>query len=146
MNIAGLSNVKEMLKNNESKRFIRFVAVGIMNTLVDFVFYSICVGLLNLHYNIGQVVGYSAGVLNSFIMNKFWTFENKEVNAKTTQQFIQFVVVNIVSLGITLLGLRMVIDGLKVNKYIAKLIVTLVAQLVNYFGYKLWVFKKADSV
>ena len=142
MNIASLFNMKELFANKETRRFIRFVTVGVINTLVDFAFFTLCVGVFKIDYTIGQVVGYSAGVLNSFVFNKFWTFENNEVNSKTTQQFIQFVVVNLISLGLTVLALRVIVGDWNINKYIAKLMVTVFAQLINYFGYRLWVFKK----
>lgn len=135
--IKGIINILKKYKH-----FIRFVIVGVINTAVDFGVYSLCFGILHIYYMTAQVFGYSAGIINSFIMNKFWTFENKEVNKKTTGQFIKFITVNALSFGATLLGLRLLVHNLNVNAYIAKAITIVISQAINFFGYKLWVFRK----
>jgi putative flippase GtrA len=74
-----------------------------------------------------------------FIFNKNWTFETKKVDIKT--EFIKFLPVNLVSLGFTLIGIELLNGMFVVNIYLAKVIVTIFAQLLNYFGYKVWVFE-----
>jgi len=124
------------------KHLIRFAIVGVINTAVDFGIYSLCVGLLHIYYMIAQVLGYYAGIINSFILNKFWTFESREINKKTTGQFIRFIIVNALSFGAAFLGLWLLVDNLSVNKYIAKIITIAISQTINFLGYKLWVFRK----
>jgi putative flippase GtrA len=54
---------------------------------------------------------------------------------------IRFIAINALSLGISLAGLKLLNENYGLNIYISKLVVTIAAQLVNYAGYKLWVFK-----
>lgn len=126
---------------NKYKQFIRFAVVGCLNTLVDFGVFSLLKGVFGIHYAICQVASYSSGTLNSYIFNKFWTFDNTKSQKKTAHEMIQFVVINLVSLSISLLGLKILINDYQINSYIAKIIVTVIAQAVNFCGYKFWVFK-----
>ncbi|MFZ5987235.1 MAG: GtrA family protein [Bacillota bacterium] len=135
-------SLKDLLNYEKNKQVVRFGVVGVTNTAVDYAVYSLCIALLGIHYSIAQLLGYSFGIINSFILNRIWTFKSTNAGKKTSRQFVQFVLVNAVSLGITLLGLNLLVEGLNISEYLAKLAVIVVAQVVNFFGYKLWVFKK----
>lgn len=122
--------------------FIRFAMVGALNTLVDFSVFSLLTGVLGMHHSVSQVISYSSGIINSFILNKVWTFQNKTGKKKTAVQFTQFIMVNAVSLGASLISLDLLLDTFMMNKYMAKTLVTVLAQAINFSGYKLWVFVK----
>lgn len=123
------------------KSFIRFSIVGVINTLVDFSVFAMFHSLFGVDKLICQVAGYSMGVVNSFILNKFWTFENSNSKFNTINQMVRFIGINLVSLAISLLGLKLISDWYGLGTYVSKVIVTIMAQAVNYFGYKLLVFK-----
>lgn len=123
------------------KRLIRFVVVGVINTGIDVLLFTILREFFGFHRSICQVAGYTAGTLNSFAMNKLWTFENKEVGRKTAGQAVRFITVNAVSLGASLLVLEVLNEDLKIGVYIAKGAATAVSWAINYVGYRLWVFK-----
>lgn len=123
------------------KLVLKFGVVGVLNTLVDLVVFTL-LNILGVHYSISQVAGYSCGTLNSFVLNKFWTFKANSNKKKNSQEVIQFITVNIFSLMITILGLKLLINNFNINVYIAKICVIILAQAVNFFSYKLWVFKK----
>lgn len=56
---------------------LRFGTVGVGNTLIDFgVFFLLTA--LNVPYLLAQVCSYTAGILNSYIWNRTWTFRVKE--------------------------------------------------------------------
>lgn len=124
------------------KRVLRFAVVGCINTGVDFLTFMILHSAFQTDKLICQIAGYSMGVANSFILNKLWTFESHGSKYESGRELIKFIVVNAASLGVSLLGLQILNGNLKVNVYISKVIVTVLAQAVNYFGYKLWVFKE----
>lgn len=50
--------------------------------------------------------------------------------------------INAVSLGVSVYGISLLVENFNVNVIISKIAVTLIAQLINYIGYKVWVFKK----
>jgi len=132
-----------MIKHNS---FWRFALVGCSNTIVDFAVFTILREIFDVYYLWCQAAGYTFGTLNSFIFNKKWTFESKTSRFQTTIQFAKFILVNLVSLGVSVIGLKLFSGYLNINVYIGKVIVTAVTQVVNYCGYRFWVFgKKNDS-
>lgn len=137
--------IKEKINKLDIQRYkslLRYVVVGVINTGVDFLTFSLLQGFFGVHFAISQVAGYSAGILNSFLMNKFWTFENKQVNKKTSAQAVKFVIVNLVTLGISIYGIKFLSEGAGLNIYIAKGLITFLTLAINYIGYKLWVFRE----
>ncbi|SKA95179.1 Putative flippase GtrA (transmembrane translocase of bactoprenol-linked glucose) [Caloramator quimbayensis] len=120
------------------KKIFRFSLVGVINTLVDFAFFSILNGF-TINKMLCQFAGYSMGTVNSFIMNKLWTFEDRK-KFKIKAQIIKFAVVNIVSLLISMFFINFFYSILGINVYVSKVLVTLITQLINFAGYRYWVF------
>ena len=63
-------------KNNITT-LARFGTVGAGNTLIDFVVFFLLTSL-RVPYLAAQLFSYSAGVANSYIWNRTWTFQVKE--------------------------------------------------------------------
>ncbi|MCX7950783.1 MAG: GtrA family protein [Clostridiales bacterium] len=123
------------------KSLFRFGIVGIINTSVDFITFMFASQMLS-NKVLCQFIGYSCGTLNSFIMNKTWTFEDKSINNKTLYQAIKFIVINAVSLLASLYFINLFYSVLQVDIYISKVFVIVITQLINFLGYRYWVFKK----
>lgn len=124
------------------RSYWRFALVGCSNTAVDFGIFALLHAAFQLNYILCQVAAFAAGILNSFVLNKVWTFESKTAHLDTSVQLFKFVVVNLVSLGVSLLGLTYLKGTLAVNIYLAKVTITIVTQAINYSGYRWWVFSK----
>lgn len=137
-----LNSIINHIINRRFKHITRFSLVGIANTLIDFLIFTLFNGLIGLGYIASQIIGYSFGIANSFVLNKKWTFSRTNSNKKTGHEFFQFIVVILISLIITLLAMNFLIKNLSINVYISKIIVTFVAQITNFLCYKLWVFNK----
>lgn len=122
-------------------QLVKFGLVGVLNTLVDVGVFALCNSVLGLHYTISKIISFSAGVLNSYAWNSRWTF--KEQRRKTKKQFLQFVCVNILSLGVSLGGMAICIDVLHIpNETLCNIIVVPLSMLVNFLGNRLFVFKE----
>lgn len=136
-----ISKIKELL--TKYKSFIRFAIVGVINTLVTITVNTICNNVFQLHLQVSWVIAVAAGITNSYIMNTLWTFESKGGSKqKNTTQMLKFVAVNLVSLGATTLALTYMVQNRGINKNIAQFPTIVISQLINYSGYKFWVYKK----
>lgn len=135
-----LNRCVDCIFNGKLKQISRFSVVGIMNTLIDFIMFSSFNSLLGVNYTLSQVIGYSSGVINSYIFNRKWTFSNTSKSKKVNKELILFVIVNLCSLLITLVAMNALVGSFGVNVYIAKLIVMVIAQMVNFLSYKVLVF------
>lgn len=76
------------------------------------------------------------------MLNKKWTFDDKKANKKSMHELMQFVIVNMVSLSITIIAMKVLITYFNIGIYLSKILVTTLAQATNYLGYKLWVFSE----
>ncbi|MNI87017.1 GtrA-like protein [compost metagenome] len=128
-----------------------------MNTGVDFIVYTLLM-LVGVHYLAAQVVSYAAGTVNSYVVNKLWTFKgqrpireeeadqgnaesgNKRLSANR-REFLRFALLNGGTLLLSLVLLYALKSGLGLHALIAKLLVTGVTVVANYIGSKLWVFR-----
>lgn len=122
------------------RQLIKYGLVGIMNTAVDFLVYQLLT-FMGVNYAFAQCVSYSCGILNSYLFNSRWTF--KESARREKREFISFAIVNIVSLGISVVLLRVCYNTLGIeSNLISKAIVTPIVMIINFIGTKLLVFKK----
>ena len=131
--------MKQMLKRY--MRVLKFGAVGLVNTAVDFLVFTLASELLLLSPAGAQSLGYGAGILCSFVLNHCITFADakKENAAGQLLRFVRFLIVNGVSWLVSA-GLIGLFTGWGMWKYLAKIIVTGVTMVLNYFGYKILVF------
>ncbi|OBR89805.1 MULTISPECIES: GtrA family protein [Clostridium] len=135
-----LIKTMDSIFNGKLKLLSRFSATGVINTIIDFAVFTLCQSVFGLHYTISQVIGYSFGVVNSFIFNKKWTFEYKSSGKKVIRELSQFAIVNLISLIATLVFMKFLINDFNLNVYLSKIVVTLIAQVINFLLYKIWVF------
>lgn len=132
--------MKANLLIKKYKRLIRFSIVGLINTIVDFTIFIFLNKFFGLYFIFSQILGYAGGVINSFILNKIWTFKDKGINEKTPKQFAKFMIINLVSLSSTLIGMNIFVNYLNISVVVSKIMVTFISQIINYMGYKLCVF------
>lgn len=129
-----------LLNNKRFKPIIRFGCVGCLNTLVDFGVFTLINSFFGVNYIVSQILSYSSGTLNSYILNKHWTFNDTKTSKKTTKEIVQFIVVNSASLGVSLISLSILMNNSSMNSSFAKIISMVLAQVVNFLGYRFWVF------
>lgn len=120
-------------------QFIKFNVVGIMNTAVDFGVFMILNRYLGLTYAVSQVISYSCGMVNSYFLNKFWTFQKRE--GFTAIEVTKFILVNLCSLGVSLLVLYILQSKWSWEVLPSKVLATGFSVGVNFLGNKFWVFE-----
>lgn len=144
------------MKKESIGQFLKFAVVGVLNTVVDFLVFQLLNLTLGWTY-FAQVIGYSAGILNSYFWNSRWTFRKE--HRRSAREAAAFLAVNLVSLGVSLGVLWLCrnpfgitdawaagwvpawLGGFVKGDTIAKLIATPCAILVNFIGNKLFVFR-----
>ncbi|MGA9172747.1 MAG: GtrA family protein [Thermoactinomyces sp.] len=119
--------------------FLRFCAVGLGNTAVDFAAFYL-LALVGVPYLLAQALSYSAGVINSFVFNRKWTFRvTRKVNVL---EALKFFLVNVFSLLVSSGLLFVLHDVNHLNLWFAKLAATGGGIVVNFIGSRLWVFSE----
>ncbi|TEB13748.1 GtrA family protein [Pelotomaculum propionicicum] len=118
-------------------QILRFCAVGLGNTAVDFtMFFILTMG--GVPYLPAQVLAYGAGVVNSYFFNRVWTF--RVARKSSLPEFAGFVTVNVLSLLMSAGLLFILHDVNHLSLWPSKILATGVSVFVNYMGSRLWVF------
>ena len=135
-------------KKIDIKKFFKFGITGVLNTAADFAVYTLCLEVLKLNVKIAQPAGQVVAIVNSYLLNKNWTFRDQQARSKREKrgyynktEMLKFLLVNGGSIIINTLGVYIFYDILGVNKYLCKIPIAFLTVIINYFGNKLFVFK-----
>lgn len=119
-------------------KFIKFGIVGCSGMLIDFGTTYLCKEVLKLNKYISNGIGFILAATSNYFMNRTWTFESHKEEIGV--QYLQFMVVSIVGLGINSLVLYLLTDKLKWNFYFSKLIAIAITTIWNFFANMLFTF------
>jgi len=117
----------------------KFLVVGGINTAVDFIVLYILVYFGMLASN-AKLISYPCGVINSYFMNRNWTFKQKQ--KKSIAEIIKFILVNVVSYGVNAGIFNICITALGIDMFFANCVATGFSLIVNFIGNKVFVFNK----
>lgn len=140
-----LIKLKAFLYKNKKNlaHFFKFQIVGIINFFVDYGVLS----LLNLGFGMplifANMISYTCGITNSFILNRYWTFKIKR--RFFSVYFLKFIFVNLISLGVNTLAVYILADLYSLPNIGAKLIAAIFSFTVNFAGNKLLVFRDDEN-
>lgn len=71
-----LSELLSTSRGEKLLQFVKYCIVGVLNTLVTLGVIYICKSFLGWNLYVSNVLGYIAGVVNSFVCNKSWVFKS----------------------------------------------------------------------
>lgn len=130
----------------------KFGAIGVANTVIDFGvlnFLSAYFGIFGgLKISPLNATSFTVAVINSYFWNKYWTF--KSGNKGGGKQFIEFIIVSIIGMGINTGIVYMATTfaqpfaGFSEAQWlnVSKVLATFLSLVWNFIGYKFIVFKK----
>ena len=135
--------------------FIKYNAIGIVNTLITLVVSWVLLHLLDWSLEVSNFLGFVAGGINSYLMNRIWNFKSE--NRKRTE-VVRFIVVFLLSYALNFVALEAcvyVLDHVDCLQpfctwvsqfmkpsYVANIVANIVYVLASYTLYKKWVFRK----
>jgi len=155
-----------------TKQAGKFALVGVLNTLIDVVILNILVffGLKTIFIIFGQkfllanIISVCVAMINSFVLNKLWTFESKGGNIY--QQIFSFFIITVIGMFvihqivfssfyfgfksassfiisiINFIGLSRFFSDTFIILNFAKGMAVIASLIWNFIGYKFIVFKK----
>lgn len=138
------------------KQAIKFVLVGILNTGIDFGVSNLIMLILGVYAGLGFVlakgIGFTVAVINSYFLNKFWSFRGQG-GGGAGKEFTQFFVVSLIGLGINVGVASLVVNiigpqfgiGVRLWANVGLICATGASMIWNFIGYKFIVFKNAKS-
>lgn len=126
------------------KTFMKFVVVGVVNTIVGttimFVFYNV----LGFSYWVSSASNYFFGSICSYILNKYFTFNNKERGWKPLVRFtINILVCYLLAYGIAKPIIYWMLNGysITIQENVSLALGMCLFVIFNYLGQRFYTFK-----
>lgn len=119
------------------KELGKFLLAGILSTFINYITYFFIYKLTSVIV-IASLSGYLLGLLNSYLLSRYWTFSIKKSNSK--KFIVPFLIIHFSGLiaGVFLIYL---VDKLTDNYIVAWFVGVLVVAPYNYIGLKKFTFK-----
>lgn len=124
--------------------FVKFALTGILNTMIDYAVFGLLNALLDVHYLVAQTISYACGTVNSYWVNRTWTFRRS--GGPNAGEAIKFLAVNGFTFGISTAALALLHSGLHWNTMAAKAVAIAVAMAAGFAANKYWVFRETGPI
>jgi len=118
-------------------QWLRFVAVGVSNTLLSTLVFA-ALFHLGVHYLLASSVAFALGALNSYVLNRRWTFRSHDRRAP---ELARFACVQIVGLGVDLALLSGLVEVAGIPHVVAQVLAFAAASVVMFALSRQWAFK-----
>ena len=125
-------------------RFLKFMVVGVVNTVVGTAVMFVMYNVFHQSYWISSASNYVVGSILSYFLNKYFTFESKK---KSLSQVLKFVLnislCYLVAYGIAKTAVTWMLQGQQgaLRDNLAMVVGMVLFTLLNYIGQRAYVFK-----
>ncbi len=124
-------------------QFIKFGTVGVANTLLTFVVYTLLLKVFGVWYLLASAIGFMVGATNGFILNRKWTFAEHVGDSLTP---VRWAVVQGCGLGVNELLLYLFVHDANLDKLLAQAFATIFVTVSTFFANRAWTFRTPSSL
>lgn len=129
------------LYNKHLIQIYRFLIVGGLSTILNYVVFLILLHHLNFHYLLANAAGFTSGLALGYPLNKKWTFQK----ASQRKTFHKYFVVYISSLLISMIFLKVTIGIFGFPAEISNVFAIAITTCTNFIGTKSFVFSSRSK-
>lgn len=140
--------MKKLLSKFLDKTFLRFIIVGVINTLfgtaIMFVFYNV----FGLSYWLSSASNYFFGSILSYFLNKYFTFQYKKRDWKVVGRFVLNIsACYLIAYGVAKPLVRALLSGASatIQENVAMLCGMCLFVALNYLGQRFFAFKSDEN-
>lgn len=121
------------------RQFVKFSLVGASNTVIDFGTYILLTRVFAVHFLQANTVAFVCAASWSYFWNRTWTFRSSDANIR--KQYIKFLIVATIGLGITTGLLYVLVMHTGMDDLVAKVIAVGAVLIWNFFVNRFWTFR-----
>lgn len=111
-------------------KFLKFGVVGFSGMILDFGITYLLKEKAKLNKFLSNSAGFVVAATNNYIWNRLWTFHSS--NRDIPVEYMSFLIISLVGLGINNLVLYLLTDKLKLNFYLSKLFAIAIVTVWNF--------------
>ena len=120
-------------------QFLRFAIVGVSNTLISLIVYTLLFKVFGVNYLVASAIGFVVGAINGFLLNRAWTFQGHEGDAFTP---VRWAIVQTCGLGLDELLLYLGVHELgSVDKIAAQALAIVIVVVLTFLANRAWTFR-----
>jgi putative flippase GtrA len=124
-------------------QFVKFTIVGVSNTLLTFAVYTLLLKVLGVWYLAASAIGFVVGAVNSFLLNRRWTFRGHVGDALTP---VRWSIVQGCGLGLNEGLLFVFVSGAGLDKLLGQAFATAVVTVLTFAANRAWTFRMHPRV
>lgn len=124
---------------------IKYIISGGTAAVVDLSFLALFVDVFKINYLISAIFAFLIAFSVSFLLQKFWTFQDKGMEGVHRQASIYFIV-SATNLGINTLLMYLFVDHFHVHYFLSQILASGLLAISSYFIYSRFIFKNNTIV
>lgn len=118
-------------------QLIKFGIVGGIAFVIDYGLLYICTEWFGIYYFISAIISFSVSVIFNYVASILWVFD-VDKNKSKTKNFIFFIALSIVGLGINQIIMWYGVEILHIYYMIVKLVATVIVMIFNFITRKIF--------
>lgn len=122
-------------------QFLRFVIVGVLNTVYGFAVIFACMYWLGLSAYLSNAIGYGCGLITSYVLNRTFTFRSQ---ARARGEVFRFLAVFGVAYLANLALLYGCVQWIGINEGVSQIIAGAAYVVVSFLLNKYYVFQRVQ--
>src|SRR5271163_2505743 len=119
-------------------QFVKFGIVGVSNTLLTLVVYTVLLKVFGVWYLAASAIGFAVGATNGFLLNRRWTFREHVGDALTP---VRWGIVQSGGLAVNEGLLYVFVHDAQLDKLVAQVCATAVVTVTTFFVNRAWTFR-----
>jgi putative flippase GtrA len=124
-------------------QFMKFATVGVSNTLITFAVYTLLLKGFDVWYLAASAIGFIAGAVNGFLLNRRWTFRGHVGDALTP---VRWFVVQGCGLALNEGLLYLYVDELGLDKLLGQALAIAAVTVSTFLVNRAWTFRMSGPV
>ncbi|MGN0072954.1 MAG: GtrA family protein [Coriobacteriales bacterium] len=125
------------------RQMLRFAAVGLSAFALDYVLFMV-LHMFGMSYLIANIISYTLSTVYNFVLSMRFVFSGKSGQSRL-QQFVIFLVLGLVGLGLNELYLWLLVDFCHIAPAISKLVAAFLVTIFNFITRKIFLEDRAPK-
>ncbi len=125
-------------------QLFRYLVAGGTAFVIDFALLWYCTERLGFDYLVSTVIGYTVGLLVSYLMSVLWVFDQRRTR-NVLYELGGFTLIGVVGIGLTSLLMWVQTDKLGLYYLLSKIITTILVFFWNFAAKKIILFTNKKS-
>ncbi|MDN4079274.1 GtrA family protein [Paenibacillus polymyxa] len=128
------------------KELVNYVVFGILTTIINLIIYALFTKVLGADYKLSITVAWLISMIFAFVTNKLYVFKKNDSQLTSLpKEFSLFFLIRLSSLCLDFILMIVLIQNVRMDDFLAKIIVNFIVIAVNYLASKYLVFMKRTS-